>query len=227
MIDANSLITAVCTFSFALALFNYSVLCKSKIEELNWKVKETFYALLALMIIIISRIFLNFVVYNVYSEFIYWAKFVLELTVIFYILIFNIILLKNILKSTMSQINLCKDCLNIPFYIAVIWMVFERVRLSPEIADLVVIVSAFAILAMLLKLTKYIKILPHIIEPANMQPALMAYLVFMMFYLASILANIYERSIVSNMYMISFGIAGLSMILLELEFRKIVKINLL
>jgi len=101
------------------------------------------------------------------------------------------------------------------------------VRLNPEIADVVVIIAAVAILAMLLKLMKYIKILSLIIEPANMQPSLMAYLVFMMFYLASILANIYEKSIVSNMYMVSFGIAGLSMVLLDLEFRKMVKIHLL
>ncbi len=227
MISADSAITAICIISFALTILNYSILCRSKVEELNWKVKETFYALLALMAIIISRIFLNVISCGFYCDVLAWAKLVLELIVILYILVFNVVLLRNILRSTMSQVSLCKDCLNIPFYIAVLWMVFERVRLNPEIADVVVIVAALAILAMLLKLMKYIKILSLIIEPANMQPSLMAYLVFMMFYLASILANIYEKAIVSNMYMVSFGIAGLSMVLLDFEFRKMVKIHLL
>ncbi len=226
----SDLIALLCAISFAITLFNYSILCRSRIEELNWKVKETFYALLALMVIILARLFLDIVSSGFLGfqiQALSCARIVLEFVAVLYILSFNVVLTRNILKSTLSQINLCKDCLNIPFYIAVLWMVFERVRLSSDVADVVIIVAALVIFAILLKLLKYIKMLSVIVEPANMQPSLMAYLVFMMFYLASIIANVYEKAIAPNMYMVSFGIAGLSMVLLDLEFRRMLKIHLL
>ncbi len=55
------LLTLICAVSFAITLINYSILCRSQIEELNWKVKETFYALLILMVIILARLFLDIV----------------------------------------------------------------------------------------------------------------------------------------------------------------------
>ncbi len=220
-------ISFLCTISFAVALINYSILCRVQIEELNWKIKETFYALLALVTIALTRLLLDVIPGTHSYVFLADARKVLELTVILYILVFNVILLRTILKSSMSQVKLCKDCLNIPFYIAVLWMVFERVRLSPNVADVVIIVTALVVFAILVKLFKYIKLLSLIIEPANLQPSLMAYLVFMMFYLASILANIYEKAVASNIYIVSFVIAVFSMVLLDLEFRKITEIHLL
>ncbi len=216
-----------CVISFAMALVNYSILCRSHVEELNWKIKETFYALLALIIIALTRILLDVIPGASGYAFLAGARKVLELTVVLYILIFNIILLRTILRSSMSQVKLCKDCLNIPFYIAVLWMIFERVRLSPNVADVVVIITALVVFAILVKLFKYIKLLSLIVEPANLQPSLMAYLVFMMFYLASILANIYEKVVASDIYILSFIIAIFSMVLLDLEFRKITEIHLL
>jgi len=217
----------LCTVGFAVALINYSILCRSQVEELNWKVKETFYALLTLMIIALTRVLLD-VIPRIYNYALLTdAKEVLELVAVIYILVFNLILLKTILKSSMLQVKLCRDCLNIPFYIAVLWMVFERVGLSSSMADAVVMITALVVFAILLKLFKYIKLLSLIVEPANLQPSLMAYLVFMMFYLASILANIYEKVVACNLYIVSFAVAVFSMVLLDIEFRKIAEIHLL
>ncbi len=121
----------------------------------------------------------------------------------------------------MSKVNLCKDCLNIPFYIAVLWIVFERFKLSSDVVDAVLLISALAILFILVNLFKYIRLLPSIIEPANLQPSLMAYLVFMMFYIASALANIYEKSVAPELYIVSFCVAVFSMVLMYFEFRRI------
>ena len=221
------IISFLCIVSFAVTLINYSILCRSQVEELNWKIKETFYALLALIIIALTRLLLDVIPGAHSCAFLTDARKILEFAVVIYILVFNLILLETILKSSMSQVKLCKDCLNIPFYIAVLWMVFERVRLSPNVADVVVIITALVVFAILVKLFKYIKLLSLIVEPANLQPSLMAYLVFMMFYLASILANIYEKAVASNIYIVSFVIAVFSMVLLDLEFRKITEIHLL
>jgi hypothetical protein len=225
--NSTYVVALLCFISFFVTLINYSILCRSEVEELNWKIKETFYALLALVIIILARLFLDVISKGYYYAILNKAKVILELTSILYILLFNIILLENIVKSTTSQIKLCKDCFNVPFYIAVLWMVFERVGVNASTADIVTTVAALAVLVMLIKILKYIKIFSLIIEPANLHPSLMAYLVFMMFYLSSILANLYEPYVAYNMYMVSFAIAVLSMILLDLEFRKIVKIHLL
>ena len=221
------IISSLCIVSFAVTLINYSILCGSQVEELNWKIKETFYALLALIIIALTRVLLDVIPGAYNYAFFMDAKKILEFVVVIYIFVFNFILLETILKSSMSQVKLCKDCLNIPFYIAVLWMIFERVRLSPNVADVVVIITALVVFAILVKLFKYIKLLSLIVEPANLQPSLMAYLVFMMFYLASILANIYEKAVASDIYIVSFIIAVFSMVLLDLEFRKIAEIHLL
>ncbi len=223
------LLSLICAVSFAITLINYSILCRLQIEELNWKVKETFYALLVLMVIILARLFLDIVAGKLCNYFYFClakpvideARLLLEFVTITYILAFNIVLFRNILKSTMSKVNLCKDCLNIPFYIAVLWIVFERFKLSSDVVDAVLFISALAILFILVNLFKYIRLLPSIIEPANLQPSLMAYLVFMMFYIASVLANIYEKSVAPELYIVSFCVAVFSMVLMYFEFRRI------
>ncbi len=226
------LLSLVCAVSFILTLINYSILCKSKIEELNWKVKETFYALLILMVIVLARLFLDVLSSSICSYLNFClakpiledVKWILKVVAIIYILSFNIVLFRNILKSTMSRPDLCKDCLNIPFYIAVLWMVFERFELNPEMVDVVLLFTTIAIIGILVKLFTYIRLLPSIIEPANLQPSLQTYLVFMMFYISYVLSGIFEKSVALELYITSFVIAIFSMVLMYFEFRKILKV---
>ncbi len=223
------LITAISVAGFIFAIVNYSILSKTWIEELNWKVKETFYALLALMIMIILRVFLNLTYCNINTNAkdIVLMELIVKFSILIYILIFNIVLLKNIIKFKGYNISFCKDCLDIPFYIAVLWMVFERVNFNLEIYNIVMLIVALAILAILIKLTKYINMMHIIVEPINFHYPLMAYLAFMMFYLSAVLAGSYEKIVSSGLYIISFVIAGLSIFLLDLEFRRILKIRIL
>ncbi len=128
-------------------------------------------------------------------------------------------LLKNVLIAV-DRLKFCKDCLNIPFYIVVLWIIFEeKVSIPNLIIEVSIAISALAISAVLIKLLRYIKLLNMIVVPVNMRPSLLTYLVFMMFYLASVMA--YGSRVYGCMLAVSMAIAVASMILLELELRKI------
>ncbi len=205
------IVMIICGIGFLLALSNFAIINRQEIPTLNWKVKETFYALSSLAAILVVK-----------SVTMIWLKDFdryIDLLIVCYILVFNAVLLKNVLMAV-DRLKFCKDCVNIPFYIAVLWLIFEeKVSIPTLIIDISLAVSALAISAVLIKLLQYIKLLNMIVVPVNMRPSLLTYLVFMMFYLASVMA--YGTRVYGCMLAVSMGIAVASMILLELELRKI------
>jgi len=216
--DPISIITIiVCAIGFSLAFINYSIISKTDVVNLNWKVKETFHALSALATIMIAKAIIFVKQLHTLNTFV-------DLVSVLYVLIFNAVLLNTIVRSA-GTIKFCKDCVNIPFYIAVLWLVFEKLKDVPVIViDVSIAVSAIVISAILLKLARYIRVLNLIVVPVNMKPSLLAFLVFMMFYLASVIANPINEIVSKCLLSTSLGIAVVSMILLDLELRRTVKI---
>ncbi len=216
--DPVSIITMIiCAIGFSLAFINYSIISKTDVVNLNWKVKETFHALSALATIMIAKAVIFVKQLHTLNTFV-------DLVSVLYVLIFNIVLLNTVIRSA-GTIKFCKDCVNIPFYIAVLWLIFGKLKDVPMIViDVSIAISAVAISAILLKLARYIRVLNLIVVPVNMKPSLLAFLVFMMFYLSSVLANPINEIVSKCLLSTSLGIAVVSMILLELEFRRTVKI---
>jgi len=148
---------------------------------------------------------------------------VVNVTSVLYVFVFNIVLLNTILKSALN-IALCKDCIQIPFYIAVLWLIFEeKISVNPIIVDFTIATLALIIFLILLKLASYIRILNLIVVPVNMRSSLLAFLIFMMFYLASTLAYQVNINVSRSLLVVSLVIAILSMILLDIELRKTVR----
>ena len=210
------IIMIVCVIGFIIALVNYSIISRSEVLSLNWKVKETFHALSALATIMIAKAIVLVHQLKDIETFV-------DLVSILYVLIFNVVLLNTILKSA-PAITFCKDCINIPFYITVLWIIFEEKVVIPQfVVDVAIAILALVISAILLKLARYIRILNMIVVPVNMRPSLLAFLVFMMFYLTSVLARPISGNVSRCLLAFSLGIAIVSMILLDLELGKTVK----
>jgi len=112
------IVMIICVIGFIVALVNYSIVSRSDVLCLNWKVKETFHALSALATIMIAKAIVLVHQLKGFETFV-------DLVSIIYVLIFNVVLLSTILKSA-PAITFCKDCVNIPFYITVLWIVFEE-----------------------------------------------------------------------------------------------------
>ena len=210
------IVMIICVIGFVIALVNYSIISKSDVLNLNWKVKETFHALSALATIMIAKAI-------VLVQQLKYLEPIVNFVSILYVLIFNVVLLNTILKSA-ATITFCKDCINIPFYITVLWIVFEEKIDIPQFAvDVAIAILALVISIILLKLARYIRILNLIVVPVNMRPSLLAFLVFMMFYLTSVLAYSINENVSRCLLAFSLVTAIVSMILLDFELRKTVK----
>ncbi len=217
MIDILLIITMIAsTVAFILAFVNYSILCSTETSNLNWLVKETFYALSTLSVIILAEA----VLFALSISGI--VKIIVDLASVFYILIFNVVLLYTILDSKF-KLKFCKDAIQIPFYIALLWIIFEeKLKSDPIIVEVAVVMLIVSISAVLLKLLRYIKILKMIVEPVDMKSSLLAFLVFMMLYTTSTLAEFYDLNVARSMLVVSLIMAIISMVLLDLAIKKTV-----
>ncbi len=210
------IVMIISAIGFAISFINYSILSKTEITNLNWKVKETFQALSILAVIMIAKAITSIqqlrnleIVVNVIS--------------VLYVLTFNVVLLNTIIKSALN-LTLGKDCVQIPFYIAVLWLIFEeKVTIDPIVVDFTIAILALIISLILLKLARYIRILSLIVIPVDMRTSLLVFLIFMMFYLASTLAYQVNINVSRSLLVVSLMIAILSMILLDIELRKTVR----
>ncbi len=210
------IVIIICVIGFVIALINYAIVSKIEITNLNWKVKETFHALSALATIMIAK---AVVLVQQLKDF----EILVDLISVIYVLIFNIVLLNTVLRSA-TTIAFCKDSVNVPFYITVLWIVFEeKIAISQLVVDFAIAVSALVIATILLKLARYIRVLNLIVVPVNMRPSLLVFLVFMMFYLSSVLAHPINENVSRCLLAVSLGIAIISMILLDIELRRTVR----
>ena len=210
------IVMIISAIGFAISFINYSILSKTEITNLNWKVRETFQALSILAVIMIAKAITSIqqlrnleIVVNVIS--------------VLYVLTFNVVLLNTIIKSALN-LTLGKDCVQIPFYIAVLWLIFEeKVTIDPIVVDFTIAILALIISLILLKLARYIRILSLIVIPVDMRTSLLVFLIFMMFYLASTLAYQININVSRSLLVVSLMIAILSIILLDIELRKTVR----
>ncbi len=211
------IVMIICVIGFVVSFINYSIISRSDVLNLNWKVKETFHALSALATIMVAK---AIVLVHQLRTLEFWVDFIS----VVYVLVFNVVLLSTVLK-TVPSIKFCKDCVNIPFYIAVLWIVFEEKFVIPQlVVDAAVAVLAIVIAVILLKLARFIRVLDLIVVPVNMRSSLLAFLVFMMFYLTSVLAYPVSEKVSRCLLAVSLGIAIVSMALLDIELRKTVRL---
>jgi len=204
--------------AFVIAFLNYSILCTTEAHDLNWLVKETFYALSTLSVIILAEA----VLFALSISGI--VKIIVDLASVFYILIFNVVLLYTIISSRF-KLKFCKDSIQIPFYIALLWIIFEeKLRSDPIIVEVAVVMLIVSISAVLLRLLRYIRILKMIVEPVDMKSSLLAFLVFMMLYTTSTLAEFYNLNVARSLLVVSMIMAIVSMVLLDIAIRKTVNV---
>jgi len=207
-----------------ISFINYSTVCSKNeaTQFLNWKVKETFIVLMILAVLLLLTCLFGSVlgVAGLHSNHYFMAKF-LSLVLFVYMLVFNVSLLVILFRNRCFSF-VCSESLQILFYIAVMWDVFEeRINVQAEIATILTALLAVVIVIVLVRLFRYIRVMSLIIEPADLSLPLKLFLVFSMLLSTAELAVGVSEGVARMFFILSVVVALASMLAMDSAINKI------
>ncbi|AEA46961.1 hypothetical protein [Archaeoglobus veneficus] len=205
-------ITIISLISLILSYLNYSTVCsRNEAKELlNWKVRETFYALTVLGIILALKVLFGCTLLEGLLNSPQLVKYTLTLAVDIYVFVFNTILLYTLFRAGYTP-RYSEEATHLLFYTAVLWLVLEKVRIS-MLSTFLITLLALSIAVTLVKIGKYTKAMNVIVEPADLTRSLKLFLVFTFLSSTAGIAYMVDVQVAESLFMLSIAAAILSIV---------------